>query len=868
MGYIQLVIPRIAFRRIGLSSSRDWRTATGVRLTYKSVAGSTGVVKFDDLKVKVGADGKLLAGVYNLRMRYEFSDGLFYDQSPAGPATAGIYVNGQAIKTTVPPTTIEDMDPQTTAIRFFLFSDQLGAYFRTRDYLDLKMSKFSPNEFDFFAPTVYNQDDMYRHCTGGLLPGQRFSGAEITQSSAVTESTVTTEVPYTTTPGIAVFSSPNWVYSSGKYEIQTVFTYEYISMSLGGVAMGLGASSISSVAFGFSAFLNGYPDGSYGLVTPFIQIGATKYYGTEGAVTLSNNAYSATWTVSPATGLPFTEVELNGAVFGVRGYVEPGYQLFVTVTPTFSVSYLVTTTTTTSITTGGDAYNPYFATISTSDTEMLLDNIVLDTAENEPPDNIIQIIGPHYGKLLCLTTTYLYPSQAGKPSSYKYSHAFRLADGINDRILWGVIIGGSVFVGTTADIYRVDGDFQELPNGTINVNVVALGLGNPPVDKAFAVNDDMLVYHASDSYRVLVGNSSTSIRSNIALLLEGYARHGVYPSDPAVGVQSIAFGHRSLHALYPDTQNREIRVNEFVRPGVEVWSAGEGFISATAGLSTPPDSAMRIMEFDPSSKEWMPRTYPVNVTCLYRTSSGRLVGGTLDGKVVEFEKGNSDLEAPIEVNVRTPFLDNGLPLTHKELFELAITADTGNSSMAYAIHEDIVGVVMNDTVSLDGRKVMRRNMDGIKARRFQLRVEGEFTTLRLYDFNMSMRPVPQHRTYLDTGNIRVKAEEFHWFRQIRLMAIAITNFYVDVYFDDVLLYTESLTAVVGRAKIYTIDLERGASGKQPRLVIRTGATTAEATSEVGFELYWIEWVTRTSGRKNKQPRIRWDNSTNDNVPPE
>ena len=862
MAYIQLVVPRIAFSRIGLSSGRDWKTVTGVRLTYKSVAGSTGVVKFDDLIVKVGADGKLLAGVYNLRMRYEFSDGLFNDQSPASAPTGGVYVNGQAIKVTIPPATVEDMDSQVTAVKFFLFSDQLGAYFQVRDYLDLKMSKFSPNEFDFFAPTVYNQDDMFRHCTAGLLPGQRFSGSEITQSLVSSEET--TEVPGSASPSLVVSSKPNWVYSAGKYEIQTVNTYEYISMLP--ADMGVGASSIYSVSFTFSALLHGYPDGFYGLVTPFIQIGGIKYYGIEQAVSLLNSAYTGTWTVSPATGLPFTESELGGAVFGVRGRVEPGYQLFVVVPTSYSVSYLTTVTTTITV---GESYNPYFATISTSDTDMLLDNIVLDTAENEPPDDVLQIIGPHYGKMLCVTRTYVYPSQAGRPSAYKYSHAFRLADGVNDRILWAIVVSGSVFVGTTSDIFRVDGDFQEQPNGTININVVALGIGNPPVDEAHAVSDDMLVYHASDSYRVLVGNSSTSLKYNTALLYEGHARHGVYPSDPSSGVQSAAFGHRGLHVLYPDTQNRDIRLNEFVAPGAQTWSAGEGFISMTAGLSTPSSSALRTMELDLVSKEWMPRTYPVNITCLYRTSSGRLVGGTLDGKVVEFEIGNSDLESPIEVNVRTPYLDNGLPLTHKELFELALTVDTTGNRITYSVHDDInTSAIMSDSVQVDGRAVVRRNMDGLKARRFQLRIEGSLTTLRLYDFNMSMRPVPQHRTYLDTGNIRVGSEEFHWFRQIRLMMVAQSTVYVDVYFDEALLYTETLTTVAGSAKIYTIDLQRGASGRQPRLVIRTGTTAAEATTEVGFEVYWIEWVTRTSGRKNKQPRIRWDSSTNDNVPPE
>ena len=862
MAYLKLQIPRIRFTRYGLTDGRDWRTATGVRVTYKSVAGSTGVVKYDDLIIKAGADGRLLSGIYKLRQRYIFSDGTFVDYSPGGPATDEIFVDGQALQTVMSKNTVVNMDPQVTAVWNYLYSDKLGAYFRVRDYLDLTMSKFNINEFDFIPHSGVTSDDMNRHCTFGLVLGDRYTSDQIIQTA--TAAATETEVPASTSPTLALSSVSSDVYSQyGLFKITGNVT-GYITLLK--PALGVSAHRINYLSITARAGQFSYPDTPGATCTTFIEIDGTKYYGSAQALSsASSTTYTETWTTSPATSAEFTESEIDGAYVGFRLVGVDGVDCHVYEGEySMVVGYNTLENVVVSV---DESYNPYTVVVNSSDTELLLDNQVLDTSENVPPSDVIQIVGPHYGRIMCVTKTHVYPSQPNSPSLFKYAYSFRMGDDKTETVLWATILGGSFYVGTTADIYRLDGDFQLLPNDTLNYNRISLGLGNPPVDRAFAVSDDMLVYHAADGYRVLVGNSSTNINNNLDLLVSGYDRQGIGKSSPSVGQHSVAFGSRGMHTTYFKTDYVGFRLNEFVESGVREVTYYMGFISLTAGLSTPATYTPNITTFNVANKEWSYNTYSVDITCLYRASSGRMLAGTRDGKVIQMEYGVGDMDAAIPVVVRTPFLDGGMPVTYKELFELAVIVDTGGSTATYEVYDDISSsAIVSDSASMSGRGILRRNMDGLKARRFQLRITGDFTTLRLYDYNMSMRVVPQHRTYLDTGNIRVGAEEFHWFRQIRLMAIASANFQIDVYFDDVLLYTESLTATVGTAKIYTVDLERGASGRQPRLVIRTA--TAESTTDVGFEVYWIEWVTRTSGRKNSQPRIRWDNSTNDNVPPE
>lgn len=863
MALQKISIPRNRFIRAGLTAGRGWGTVTGVKFTYKSVAGATGAVVFDDLILKAGADGRLLSGAYKLRHRYVFDDGLFVDQSFAGPATDDIFVEAQAIQATLVPDSVSRMDTQTTAVWFYLFSPLLGAYYKVRAYLDLTMSKFSVNEFD---PIVHGAailpDDAFRHCTCGLLPGRRYTTASI--SDDVSDVPATTQVPHSFSGSMSVYSHPNWTLYS-YWQPDTVGTDEYLTVVYG--ILGIGASTISSVTVTFTTHGNSYPE-KHTNVTPYIVLGGVKYYGTLVSVGNDTTPVTYTWTINPATSSAFTESELDAAYFGLRGSNTADFDLFVDNSFALAIEYNVTETVVVSI---GSQYNPYTLLINSSDTEMLLDAVKLDTSENIPPNNIINIVGPHYGRLMCLTPTHLYPSVANRPATFKYNHAIRVADGVTETALWAIMMsGGSLFVGTTKDIYRFDGDFQVLPDDTLQAGKIALGLGNPPVDGAVALHDDMLVYHAADGYRVLVGNSSTSVNNNIALLHKGYTRHDLAPSDPAIGHHDAAFGNKSLFVLYPYTQNVGPSLNEFVNisDGVFNFSQYVASVMAMTEFSTPADHANRLMEFDVKSHEWMPRTYPVDITCLYRTSSGRLVGGTLDGRVVQFETGNSDLGDPIEVTARTPSLDGGLTLNHKEMFELALTADSGGDALTYSVVGEDGSTLSTDSASPAARATIRKNMANVKARRFQLRLSGSFNTLRLYDFNMALRPVPQHRTYLDTGYIRVGTEEFHWFRSLRLMLISYSNLTLDIYFDGSLVATESLTVVSGTAKIYTVPLGREAAGRQPRLVIRAGTTTAEATTEAGFEAYWIEWINRESGRTNEGPRIRWDNSTNDNAPSE
>ena len=114
--------------------------------------------------------------------------------------------------------------------------------------------------------------------------------------------------------------------------------------------------------------------------------------------------------------------------------------------------------------------------------------------------------------------------------------------------------------------------------------------------------------------------------------------------------------------------------------------------------------------------------------------------------------------------------------------------------------------------------------------------------------------MPQHHYYLDTGNVEV-GNEYQWYREITLLVKSDNDLMVDVYFDDVLLSTNTLTVTVGVTTQYQIPLGRAVRGRQPRVVVRT--TADASTDEDGFELYWVQWKVRESGNVTQKKVIKW-----------
>ena len=859
MGWIKMSVPRIRFTRIGNDDSLDWSVVRGVKFVYESVAGSTGSIRFDDLFVTAGADGRALTGSFRARYKYIFNDEKFTDESLPSPVSDKIGLTAEAIQIVIPRETAMAMDTQVTAIWPYIWSAPMGGFYRTIDEFSMNRSQMTVNEWGAFQPDgIIDAYDRLRIITVGLAYGRRYTPgddpvSEVSVSTgtadvAVSDTSAPASISYTAGDGYTVVVSPQSVRWS------TPTGTEYITWVMD--ALPVSQATITSVTTSLSISNQGYdPGGVFGYFH-MCRIGGVNYYGTEKLCDVGASASSTqAWDTNPATTAAWTLAELSSATFGASiEYYGPAVTRLDCTCNVRANSYN---------TPGGSgntviSRNKLTFNIQTSEAELLLRNDLLDTGRVTVPDNIIGIVGKHYDRTLCLTTDYLYFSDPGRPGVYPQLQRIKIADGVNEEALWIHKAAGAIYVGTTKDIYRIDGDLTPYPNGTLNVTLRGLNLGSPPVDSSLAFEGNALVYRASDGPRMLVGEISTPLSGDLSLLLRGMERHGI-PAIPTTGRHRMAMADGYLYWAIPPVYATDRRV-----------SAGEWLSGEIDGILTPTKKrrvatvgrgscfTSVILRYNFATQKWSYRPYSRVFHALARTAAGAVVGGTSSGDVITLDTGTQDDSQAIPFEMWSTFQDNNKPNSRKIPFDLSIRMDTGGASVNVSVHLDGSETAATTfQASTSGQEVFVKSIADLDPfRRIQIRIEGASSTFKLYDWNVSYRDMPKHHYHVDTGNVPTGAEYVRWVRELRFLARTDYNLEVDVYFDDVLATTEPVVAVAGEDHTYRVPLVRGVKGKQLRVVIRT--TADAAAGENGFELYWVKWTLMKSGNEIQAPSVVWN----------
>lgn len=858
MAWAKLQVPRIRFERFGVDATLDWTTVKAVKFVFTCVAGSTGQAKFDDLFVTAGADGQALTGVFRARYKYIFNDESITDESLPSPVSDKVGLTAEALNFVIPQASAIAMDPQTTEVWPYIWSASMGAYYRTINPIGMNRAKKSLNEWGaFLADGTISADDRIRILTIGRCVGRRYiPGTDpiyiVTtpgNSSPVDTTNTSTAASVDSTFGDAPTSGPTVGVGACSWD----FNLTQNSQVLFNFTPLVGTpSSITSIIL--NATLRdpgGQPACTYSFV---IKISGVTYTASaqsfDGSDLLGHNV-TRTFTTSPATGVAWTAAERNGAAFGILAYdlLSDSFEMTaMTLTNNYVLPGGVSST--------AVAKNVLTFNIQTSETELLLYNKQLDTGRETVPDDILGIVGSHFDRTLCLTPEFLYFSDPGRPGIYPALQAIKLSDGVNEENLWIHKGAGAVYVGTTKDIYRLEGDLTAFPNGTLNALLRALNIGSPPVCPAIAYEGNALCYLASDGPRMLMGEVSTSLQGDLSLLLRGIERYGVLPISTA-GRHRLAMADGYLYWAIPPAYevNRRVSVSEFLPDPDGTLTPSDKRRILTVGRGVASTSTIIRYTFD--TGKWSYRPYSKVFSSLARTIEGTVVGGTSSGDVITLDTGTEDDGQPIFIELQTAQMDDKKPNSRKVPFDLALRMDTGGDIVDIAIHLDGSDTAADTfQASTSGQQVYVRSIADLDPfRRIQLRISGQVSAFKLWDWNISYRDMPQHHYHVDTGNVTTGKEYVRWFREITLLARTDFDLEVDVYFDDVLATTEPLVAVAGVNHTYRIPLVRGVKGKQPRVVIRT---TADASAgEDGFELYWVQWKMMKSGNETQNPVYKW-----------
>jgi len=442
----------------------------------------------------------------------------------------------------------------------------------------------------------------------------------------------------------------------------------------------------------------------------------------------------------------------------------------------------------------------------------------LDSDVLTPPDGIIDIEGPYYDRLFALTVSHLHMSKRLRPDDFSAAQVIRVA-GPDEVALWVKKAHGGLYVGTTKDIYRLDGSGAELPDGTLEFNFQPVNIDNPPYSGAVANEGSLLVYIAADGWRAFNGAGSIQLSGLTSLLYQGRDRHGVSAVNIEGGRFRAAIAKGQLVAIMPE------------------------------GDDTTHSKILYRYVF--KDTRWYRHVYDRRWRSIHREQDGTLIAGDTDGFVWTLDVGNSDDSERIPVEIRTTREDDQLPLSPKEAANLALNIDTAGAHVVTEVYadenEDIAIRVVGSSLTLEP---VHFDLSSISPwRQLQLRITGAFNRFRLGEYVLNYKSLPAGVRVWDSGVMSLGSQDLVWVRRARLMVRAEADLVVTPFFDGVEFATATIdvSGSEGVTTLLEVPIGRGFFGRTPRFLIQ---------SEETFYPYWVEFQIRQTQDGEEKPLVK------------
>jgi hypothetical protein len=464
------------------------------------------------------------------------------------------------------------------------------------------------------------------------------------------------------------------------------------------------------------------------------------------------------------------------------------------------------------------------ATDILSDDDALTLNIPIEPYVTTPPNSIVGMAGPYYDRLFCLTATTLYPSCRLNPESFKTTQAITVGNP-EETAYWVIQALGGLYVGTSRDIYRIDGTFAELPDGTIEATKVPLSVDHPPVSAAVTKDGPLVVYLAHDGWRALSGTASTLLVGATSLLYKGYTRHGVSPVNLSTGRLRVTITKGQLVAITPE------------------------------GTSTTSSTVLYRYAF--GLQRWYRHLYTPSFRSITREPDGTLIAGDTTGQVWTLDTGTQDGTTDIPVELWTRAEDDGKPFSPKSAADLQISLDSGGDTLAVAVHTDGSSTAaLASSVSSTGRGTDNIAIDGVaQFKQIQLRATGSFSTFYFTGFAVTYTEVPMGVTTWDSGPLDLGTRDLIWIRHVIIKARAAAALTVTCYFDGVAwpaVVADSRGPVWNVPTIHDATLGRNSQGAYkgyvPRIIV---------TSTAPFFPFFVELIARATSAETEKKTFRF-----------
>ena len=431
--------------------------------------------------------------------------------------------------------------------------------------------------------------------------------------------------------------------------------------------------------------------------------------------------------------------------------------------------------------TGVSGTGGYTVTDNLRTSDALTLNIPLEEDNAVPPDNIIAIVGPHFDRTLVLTSDGdLWVSRKLNPDSFATGHVIAVC-GVDETPYWMIQANQGVFIGTSKDVYELQGTGAELADGGIDYILRDLGIDHRPVNAGLAHEGDQIAFFSDDGWRASQGNGTTLLTGETGELYKGKTRHGVSPVNVATGRVRAALSKGQLVAITPE------------------------------GASTTSSSVLYRLVF--KGGIWYRHTYAQSGAwrSIHREPDGTVIAGDATGTVWVLDSGTLDHTSNIAVVLWTKVDDLGLPYQRKKIGELQWRSDTGAANASLGVHLD--GSAAAATTLTANQNGMGRNAfdlaQGATAiailRHLQVRLTGSFPAFHLYDYGLQFRerPVPVMGRLVEShgGSVGVKILSGFILKGCTLGAARVITAYLDGVADT---ETFSLTTSTEEPETHTL----------------------------------------------------------------
>lgn len=423
--------------------------------------------------------------------------------------------------------------------------------------------------------------------------------------------------------------------------------------------------------------------------------------------------------------------------------------------------------------------------------DVLAANIKIELDNTTPPDNIVAIVGPHFDRTLVLTSGgQLWPSKKLDPDAFATTQAINVT-GTDETPLWMVKALSDIFIGTTKDIYRLEGTGAELPDGTVDYILRPMSMDHRPINTGIAHEGNQIAFFSDDGWRATEGQGTTLLTGLTSQLYRGKDRHGVSAVNVAAGRVRAVLAHGELIAITPE------------------------------GSSTISSTVLYRLVF--REGRWMRHVYAQGGAwrSVYREPDGTVLAGDTAGTVWQLDVGTQDAGQNIAVVLWTKVDDFDKPYQRKKVGEVAWRSDTGGANASITVHlNGSASVAATLTAAQTGMGVNAFDLGNVGGattvaicKQLQFRLTGSLPSFHLYDYGVQFRerPIPLIARVVEThsGSPGVKILSGFVLKCNTLGVARVVTAYLDGVADS-----ETFTITTGAEEPETLTLRFTLEGRR------------------------------------------------------